>query len=234
MRADEVKNPDRFSIDMQPTRRQFIAATGAFAAAGLAGCTGELTGEGAAFGAAEARLSASVRSETGYTHHRTVEDVQSRHFERYGISRSVDVTSVISEYDRAIELGVLGTRVRAAVFASLSTPQIRVFGRNFNPVETMSSVDIAELIQERYDNIDDVREDHRFEARVGEATTTVTRFRATARLVELGAGIDIYLYISSAVELDDDFVVTMAAHPQAFGEQVETVRALMGGVEHQS
>jgi hypothetical protein len=218
---------------MKKTRREFLAATSAVGAVGLAGCSGRPTAQGAAFGAVEATLPTSVQEETGYSNHRTVEDVQTRQFSRFGISRTVEVTSVVSEYDRAIELSLLGTRVRAAVFATLSTPQISILGRDFNPLADMSSEAIATQIQNRYDDIHNVRKEATLEADVAGETTTVTRFTADARLVEMGEGIEIYLYISEPIELGEDFVVTLAGHPTAFGRQEDTVRTLMGAVEHE-
>ena len=218
---------------MQPTRRELLAGAGTGLAVGLAGCSGQLTAEGAAFDAVEATLSASVQSDTGYSHHRTQPFTVTREFKRLGFTRSVEVKNVISEYDRAIELGLLGGRLQAAVFATLSTPQVSILGKSFNPVADMSTVEIAEMIQERYENVSDVREDDTFESAVGGNATTVTRFTARARLVAAGIGVDVYLYVSEAVEFGEDFVVTLAVHPQAFGEQRDTVETLMGGVEHE-
>jgi hypothetical protein len=218
---------------MKKTRREFIAATGTVGAVGLAGCNGRLTSDGAAFGAVETSLSASVQSETGYSHHRTIKDTQTRQFSRFGISRTVEVTSVISEYDRAIELGFLGTRIQAAVFATLSTPQISLLGKDFNPLAEMDTTAIANMIQERYDNIHNVQEEASLEAEVAGETTAVTRFTADAQLVEIGQGIQIYLYVSEPAEVGEDFVVTLAGHPTAFGRNEETVRTLMGGVTHE-
>ena len=215
---------------MRFTRRELLAGAGSGLAVGLAGCTGDLTAEGAAFGAVEASLSASVQSETAYTHHRTVEDTVSEQFERFGFTRTVDVTNVIAEYDRAIELGILGMRLQAAVFATLSTPQVRILTRTFNPVAELSSLEIAEMIQERYENIDNAVEDGTFDTDVAGQSTTVTRFTADARLIELGQSVEIYLYVSEAVEVGDDFVVTVAAHPRAFGREEPLVRTLMAGV----
>lgn len=218
---------------MQPTRRELLAGAGTGLAAGLAGCAGELTTDGAALGALEVSLSASAQSETGYAHYRTETMQVVEEFQRFGFSRSVEVDNVVSEYDRAIDLGILGARLQAAVFATLSTPQVRILGRSFNPVADMSPLEIAELLQEHYDQIEGVREDRSFEAPVAGSTTTVTRFRARARLVEIDQGVDVYLYVSRAVEVDDDFVVTLAVHPQVFGAAEETVRTLVAGVERQ-
>lgn len=218
---------------MQPTRRQLLAGAGAGLATGLAGCSGQLTAEGAAFDAAEVSLAASVQSDTGYSHYRTEDLTVTREFSRFGFSRSVEVTNSVSEYDRAIELSLLGQRVRAAVFAALSTPQVDILGKSFNPVADMSTREIAGMLQEHYENVDDIREDTSFESTVAGQTTTVTRFTAAATLVELGVSVDIYLYVSEAVELDGDFVVALAAHPQAFGEERDTVEALLSGVRRE-
>lgn len=218
---------------MQPTRRELLAGAGTGMAVGLAGCSGQLTADGAAFGAVEASLSASVQSDTGYSHHRTEPFTVTREFSRFGFSRSVEVTNVISEYDRAVELGVLDQRLQAAVFATLSTPQVEILGKSFNPVAEMSTVEIAEMIQERYENVSGVREEGSFESAVAGESTTVTRFTARADLVATGVGVDVYLYVSQAVELGEDFVVCLAVHPQSMGEERETVEALLAGVEHE-
>ncbi len=217
---------------MRATRRELLVGAGGGLAVGLAGCTGQLTGDGAAFAATEATLSAGVQADTGYSHHRTTEDTVVEEFERFGFTRRIEVTNVIGEYDRALELEFLGVRLQAAVFAILSTPQVRILGRSFNPVADMAPVEIAELLQERYEQIRDVQEDGSFETRVGGESTTVSRFTANARLVEAGRGVDVYLYISAAVEAGDDYVVTLAIHPQFFGRRRETVETLMAGVEH--
>ncbi|PSQ43617.1 hypothetical protein BRD14_02870 [Halobacteriales archaeon SW_5_68_122] len=81
---------------MEPTRRQLLAGAGAAAVGGLAGCTGRLTAEGTAFAAAGATLPRDAQRETGYTHHRTEEMTASR---RFRIGRTVEVTSIVAEYD---------------------------------------------------------------------------------------------------------------------------------------
>lgn len=212
---------------MRPTRRDLLAGVGTGIAAGLAGCTSG----GASFGAGEAVLSESVRKDTGYGHHRTTEDTVVKEYGLFGVTRSVEVTNVVAEYDRAVEIGLLGTRLQAAVFAVLSTPQVRLVGRSFNPVADMTTVDIAEMIQERYEDISDVEEDGSFTATVAGESTSVTRFTAKARLVTVGTGIDVYLFVSSAVEFGEDFLVTLAVHPREFGRAEGTVQQLMGGVE---
>lgn len=216
---------------MRPTRRELLAGAGTGLAVGLAGCSGQLTADGAAFGAAEASLSASVQSETDYSHHRTEPFTVTREFSRIGFTRTVEVTNVISEYDRAVS--ILGQRLQGAVFATLSTPRVEVLRKSFNPVAEMSTVEIAHMIQERYENVSNVSEQGSFESAVAGESTTVTRFTASADLVATGVGVDVYLYVSGAVELGEDFVVCLAVHPRAMGEERDTVETLLGGVEHE-
>lgn len=202
-----------------------MAATGA-----LAGCTGRLTAEGAAFAAAGATLPPEVQSATGYTHHRTEDSTVAQQFSRFGIARTVKVTNVVAEYDRAIELSLLGQRLQAAVFATLATPKVRVLGREYNPVAGMSTAEIAALVQERYDDFDVAGARETYAWSVAGRDATVTRFDAEAQLLAVGRSVDVHLYVSRAVDAGADFVVTVAAHPRAFGRQERTVQRLMAAV----
>lgn len=220
---------------MTRSRRAVLATVGAGAATGLAGCAGQLSADGAVFEADAAGLPRSVQEDTGYTHHRTDRVTERRTFGRFGLTRTVEVRSVVEEYDLAVDLGFLGVRVQAAVFAVLSTPQVRILGRTFNPVEDMSPVEVAATLQERYDDIDGVEPDGRFTASVASETTPVERFTATARLRGDGdshPGVEVYLYVSEVVAVGDDLVVGLAAHPRLFGRQQETVERLLASVEH--
>ncbi|WP_254840060.1 DUF6517 family protein [Natronomonas marina] len=216
---------------MRPTRRSFLAAAGTAATGALAGCTGRLTAEGAAFAASGATLPERVQVETGYTHHRTDDSTVSQRFEWYGIGRTVDVTNVVAEYDRAVELDLLGRRIQAAVFAALATPKVRLLGREYNPVAGMSTAELAELVQERYDEFDVAGARENYAWTVAGSGTTVTRFDAEAQLLAVGRPVDVHLYVSGAVEVGGDFLVTLSVHPQAFGRRESTVRRLMGAVE---
>jgi hypothetical protein len=215
---------------MDSTRRVFLAGAGAGLAATVAGCSAELTSDGVAVAATEKPLAPAVQRDTGYTHHRTREAVVTREFGRFGVSRSVEATNVVAEYDRAVELGVLDTRLQAAVFSTLSTPQVDVLGRSFNPVAEMTPRELAETIQQRYERIDALTEDAGFEATVAGESTPVTRFVADARLLETGTTIEVYLHVSAAVALGADLLVTVAVHPRLFGRRRETIETLLAGV----
>ena len=155
----------------------------------------------------------------------------SRRFERFGIGRTVEVTSVVAEYDQAIELGLLERRVQAAVFAVFSTPQVRVLGREYNPVAGMTPTELAEAAQQRYADFDGVTPVERFESSVGGPPATVTRFDADARLLAVGREVDVHLYASGAVGLGGEYVVALAVHPQTFGRRAAAVGRLLAAVE---
>jgi hypothetical protein len=205
---------------MEPTRRRFLASAGADAVAGLAGCTGRPTLEGAAFAAAGATLPRDVQRETGYTHHRTDETTATRQFERFGVGRTVEVTSVVAEYDRAIELGLLGRRVQAAVFAVLSTPPVRIFGRACNPVARMTPTELAETDQQRYAKFDDLTPVESFEGRAAGAADAVRRRCPTAGRGPRGGRTPLR---ERGVECGGEYVVALAVHPRALGRRAATV-----------
>lgn len=214
---------------MQPTRRSFLTAAGSGTAVALAGCTGPMGG--AAFAASGATLPEDVQQTTRYTLHRTDTPTVTRRFEWFGLERTVEVTNVVAEYDRGVDLSLLGRRVQAAVFAAFATPEVRLLGREYNPVAGMSTTELAETVQERYERFDDVSSAESFEAPVAGRPTTVTRFDAEARLLEVGRSVDVHLYLNEAVRLGDDHVVGLAVHPTLFGRQADTVRRLLAALE---
>jgi hypothetical protein len=219
-----------------PNRRQVLAAAGTGLAAGVAGCTG-LSGD-IELGAGQATVTAAARSDTGYQE----AGIATVPFERVvtlgPASRTVRVQNVLAEYDRRVGLDTglgLPTDARAAVFATFTTPAVDVFGRTLNPVGELSSVELAELIQQHYGSIRDLAPEGELEGSVLGATTTLTRFTARAELLTAGVAsteVPIYLYVGSPVRAEADFLLTVAAHPRAIGRQAETVRRLLAGVEH--
>ncbi|MFC6719416.1 DUF6517 family protein [Natrialbaceae archaeon GCM10025810] len=226
------------------SRRQFLAAGATAGAGALAGCSGFLEDE---LSSSVAGVSASALAETGYGERTVEEVVVSRTVGRFGFEHTVEVTNWYAEYDRAITLDALGdlgsaiggpggsSRLRASIVSVLTTPQISFLGRTFNPVGEYSTDDLVALIQDRYDELEDVR-------RVDETTLSflgeearVVRYEARARLVDVGTSIDVYLQVSKPVEHGDDLVICVAVYPQALGYEVESdaVRTLLENVEHE-
>lgn len=192
--------------------------------AGIAGCASVVDDTEIKFSASGVRLPSRVQQETGYTHYRTYDETVTREFARFGINRTVEVNNVISEYDAALE--IFERRIQAKVFATLSTPQIAILGQAFNPISDLSAAEIANMIQQRYDQFGRLTDDGFISGEIFGKTTVINRFRAEANIPELGFAIPVYFYINEVVKLDNNFVVGIAAHPEFLGRENMKVRSL--------
>jgi len=210
--------------------RRGLLAGGVGLAAGLAGCAG-VVGDPTSFEAEAATVSDAALSETGYGEFRVRSETSTRTFEAGGQSQDVEVTSQVAEYDRAIE--VLGERFQGAAFTVLSTPQVTVLGATFNPVGDMSNAELAELIQDRYDGVENVERaaDAEYATEVLGTETRVVRYDADGDIADLGLTVDLRLHIADVVEAGEDFVVPLAAYPTAIDDG-DAVLTLLNGVEH--
>lgn len=214
-----------------PTRRRLLAGAGTAAVASLAGCLGVITGsEPLRFSASAATVPDPVLSETGYSHHRTTENTVERTFEAAGQSRTVEVTNVVAEYDRAVDIPTVG-RFQAAVFAALSTPKVEVLGQSFNPVADMSTDEIARTVQERYENVRDLRRQGTSTVGILGEDAEVAEYAGRATLVEGNVQVDVTLLVSEPVPAGEDFVLCLGTYPRVFDER-ESITTMMRGVEH--
>ncbi len=234
MEREAREATDRADAVTGTTRRRLLAAGGAAAVVGLAGCAGIdtdlITGSGPAeFDAEAATVADATLSETGYELVDVSEDVRTESFEVADQTREVEVTSHFAEYDRAVE--ILGERFQAAVFVAFSTPQIEVLGRTFNPVGDMSSEDLAEMVQSRYDGVEDLERRSEYETTVAGSQSRVVQYDARADLAESGVTVDLVLHVADPVAVGGDFVVGIGAYPEAVGDG-DAVRALLNGIEH--
>jgi hypothetical protein len=224
-----------------PSRRAFLAAGATAASVGLAGCAG-LTGD-LAFEAGSATVTAQARAETGYREAGVTAIPYTREVGLGPIRRTVEVTNLLAEYDRSVGLDSGGltdslglpTDARAAVFAAFTTPAVDVFGRTLNPVGNLSTDELASLIQQHYGGFRNLAVDAELSGTVLGQSTGVTRYTAEADLLTtavVSTDVPIYLYVGAPVRADEDFVLTIAAHPRAAGPREGTVRTLLEGVEH--
>ncbi|GAB3022706.1 DUF6517 family protein [Natronobiforma cellulositropha] len=184
--------------------------------AGLAGTA--VLGAGGAFvlygdqltehAASPVSVAASARADTGY---------EETDFEAIVVSESVagvgevTVTNYLTEHEKRVDMGPLGDQ-RGAVFIALSTPQVRLLGREFNPVEDMSSDDLVALVQDNYDGISNVRRDEDASVTILEQSTGRTRYVADAEFD--GSSVEVDLHVSEAVATDEDLVVTIGVYPR--------------------
>ena len=125
------------------------------------------------------------------------------------------VINKITEYSRSVEVPLV-VDGELARFTVLTSPGITVGpGDPANPIENMSDDDIAMMVQEQYDTIDNVeRLDEREADLLGE-TTTVTRYRADAETEGQSTDVNLHIARGRSERSDDnpDFVVTVGIHP---------------------
>ena len=211
------------------SRREFIAAVGAVAGVtSLAGCLDIIGGGPATFEASPARVGQPALDETGYSFDGLSEEVTEEEFGAGGQSRTVEVTNKFATYNRTVDLGPLGEQV-GAIFAAVTTPQVTVLGREFNPVEGMSATELVTTIQGQFLGIENLQRADEHSVTIDGEQTTATRFRADAGYD--GSPIKLDLHVSEAIEMGADFLVTVGVHPQLLFGEGGRIRTLMEAVE---
>jgi hypothetical protein len=195
------------------------------------GCVGFLTGEAAlAFDAAPVEVTEDARSEAGYEAVQVESMTTNRSFTVAGQTRNVSVTNHVAAYQRAVELGPLGSEPFAR-FTVLSTPQVEVAGRTLNPVGELSDRELATRLQSQYDSIEDVRfAGNRSVGTLGESRT-VSRFDATTTVA--GTEVDLELHVAK-FRHGEDFIVTIGVHPERLDGEAARVETMLRGIEHET
>ncbi|QSX00669.1 DUF6517 family protein [Haloterrigena alkaliphila] len=218
---------------MTVSRRHLLAAGATAGTALVAGCTDLVADE---LASDPAGVSQAALEETGYAEHTVEEVVVERTIGRFGIERTIEVSNWYAEYDRSVTLDALGLgRFQASVVSVLTTPQVSMLGKTFNPVGEYSTDELVALIQDRYDQLEDVERVGEEPISVLDSETTLARYRAKARLIEAGTTLDVFLQVSELVSHGDDFVIGVAAYPQAGGFETESgaVRTMLESLEHE-
>ncbi len=209
-------------------RRTFIAAVGASGVGSIAGCLEVIRGEEPLeLSASPASIPSSVVDETGYELERQREVVIEREVEAAGQTREIVVTNQQSEYQKTVSLGPLGKQ-KAAVFTALTTPQVNVLGREFNPVANMSTRELAEMVQEQYEDMRSMEPVEDSDITINGESTTQSKFRAEAKFA--GETIELFFHISEAVELNEDLVITVGGYPTVLPNEEQDILMLMRSV----
>ena len=215
------------------SRRAFLASGAVGAIAATAGCLDFILGDDLSFSASAASVSETALSESGYDERRTEKQTFEKEFSAGGESRTVSVTNVYAEYDRGIDLPVLGESQRAATFTAATTPKAKLLGQTFNPIEKMDAAEIIRRAQGRYDGLSGFEERGKQTVPILGKDATVTRFWGDAELSGTGQTIDIELQISEAVSSGDDFVLAVGGYPRQLADQGrEHYVTLAGGIQH--
>lgn len=202
----------RFESPATPTRRKCLAAAGTLTGVSVAGCTDLIFGDELEFEASYSRVAQSALDDTGYELDDRTDQVIEQTVEAGGESQDVVVTNKLVEYHNSIDMGPLGQQ-EGAIFTSLTTPQVRVLGQEFNPIDEMETDEIAQMIQEEYDEVENLREDGSSEVVINDEPVTQTRYLADG--VFEGSPAELAVHISEAVEMGDDFVVGVGVYPRS-------------------
>lgn len=215
------------------TRRSLLTAGATAGVAATAGCLDFFFGDDLSFSATQANVSESALTESGYQERRIREETMEREFEAGGESRTVEVTNWYAEYDRTVDLSILGGSQQASTFTAITTPKAEVLGRTFNPVGDMSTEELVQTVQDRYDGFGNLEERGDQSATLLGKETTVTRFTGTAEFSQSGQEVDVELQVSEAVGSGDDYALAYGAYPQQIADsERDNYFTLLGGVEH--
>ena len=209
-------------------RRAVLA--GLPAAVLLGGCTDLLSDDEVTFEADTAVVPEDVQTETDYQEKSVEDQTITREFER--VDRTVVVVNRVAEYSREVELGPVGGEL--ARFTVVATPTVEVGPVGpLNPVEDMDNDEIAEMMQDEYDEVRNVEAVGEREATLLGETVTVTKYSAEAR-TQGGESVEVFVHIAQG-ENEEDFVLTVGVYPQDL-EDVEdeesTIDRLIESVQH--
>lgn len=221
-------------------RRTYLGAIGAVGVTGLAGCTGSIPfvgDETMEFSATVASIPPATLDDTGYEEQEIDEVVNEETVEAAGQRQDVLVTTWQAEYDKSVDVTEFGLpvddEIQGAVFTVLSTPQVSVLSRTFNPVGDMDSEELAEMVQDRFDGIDELERVGEDTVSIREESTAVGEFETAAELRDDGHAIDVTLHIAEAVESGDDLIVGVGGYPTAMRrDERDRVMALFRSIEH--
>lgn len=218
---------------MARRRRQVLRGVGALGAGGIAatsGCLGVLTGsEAAEFSSGTAMVPQSTLDSTGFEEYKIEAVEVERDFSAAGQTRTVVVTNRLSQYDRAVDIPGNG-RYRASLFTAFATPAVEILGQTFNPVEDMSTAEIARRALSRFESIEDLEQTGTETMSVLGSDVEVGLFKANVTISE-GVSAETVLHVSEAVRVGADFVVCVGAYPKLL-DQGDAIRTLFRSVEH--
>jgi hypothetical protein len=191
----------------------------------VGGCLGFITGsDSLAFTADRTVVGDGALAETGYQHGANETIDRTVNVSAAGQDRRVELTSYAFAYNRTVEAGAAegDAAAPAAQFTVLTTPSATVAGQSVNPLARLST----EALVERFlggSGADDLRaEGNRTVESLG-AERTVTAFRSGGN----GTALSVH---AATFEVDEDFVVVLATHPERLDER-DRVDALLAGLE---
>jgi hypothetical protein len=168
--------------------------------------------------AVPATIPTEVREETGY--HKTKEDYldRSHTISIGGLSRTIEVTNRRTIYRKSVDL-VFRT-VRLANVTLVSTPSVRIAGREWNPVATMDDEQFSKQAEQSDNILAELN-------RVGEdtvsmlgTTTTLGRYDVVETTDEFQFDVELVTHVTEPVEHKGEYVSAVCVYPTVL-ERIE-------------
>ncbi len=216
---------------MTSSRRAFLA-TGVTGVVVLsAGCLDFVRGEGPLeFDAEQAAPSDEALEETGFDELEVEEETFEESVE-FGVERDIEASLWISSYSK--EVDIRGQSEDATAFVAVSTPDMSVAGRSFNPIDDMDSEELLDEFMDEMDsdqaNIGDIEYEETFSVSILDESRDVDLLRGQTEYQ--GEEIDIDLVVSSFSH-EDDYIVLVGTYPEMFQDEGDDVESLLESVEH--
>ena len=215
---------ERSTVTERSTRRGVLAGVGVVALGGLAGCLDDVTEhESSPYGVDE-----PTASDADYDLSEVDTVVIEEPVGIGPLTETVVATNHVVEYEKTLDMGPLGEQ-RGGVFVTFSTPQVSVFGREFNPVAEMDTRELVDLVQDSYDGMESIEHDADDEIEILGEIVELTRFEAEATFD--GSSVDVDVHVTEAVATEEDLVVTVGVYPTTLRDVEEDhTRSMIGGV----
>lgn len=209
-------------------QRRILVSVALAALLATSGCSGLLGGP-VTFSASPATVNDNALNQTDYSLESIDNQTVSRNVSAAGETKEVEVTNVVANYHRTVDLGPLGER-EAAVFTAFSSPQIDVLGQQFNPLENYDNHDLVMLLQSQYESVSDIQNVSSSERTVLGQQTVVSKYSAQATF-EDGSSTDVYIVLTK-VKHGDDYVVGVGVYPQQLDGEDQRISTLLDGLQH--
>ncbi|ELY58535.1 DUF6517 family protein [Natronococcus jeotgali] len=209
-------------------RRQVLAGAGTVGLASLAGCLGTVGLD--SHEATPAGIDPAVREEAGYERTAVDELRLEETVSAWIVSEEVVLINALTEYEKTVDMGLLGEH-KGAEFAVLSSPQVGVLGREFNPLAERSTSGLVDLVASVHGGLGDVEHEADEELTALGQSATVSTFAGEATFG--GRTVDVDVLVSETVDAGDDLVATLGVYPTAFEDEGANVRSLMEGVREE-
>lgn len=210
------------------TRRGILIGLAAGVSAAVSGCLSFVTGQAPlVFAASDISVTQAARQSTGFERTRAEFFTITRQVTVAGQTRTIEVKNYVAEYKRHLELLII--RGELARFTVLATPKVEIAGQALNPYTRLSTEELAQRLQEKYSEINNLRKVGTRQVPILGRSATVTKYAGTATVAG-GQRIDVFVHLAKVSD-GDDTIIALAVYPKQIDLQAE-VNRMLRGIQH--